>query len=468
MKLSTYNFFSYCDRDDVYIGFNTSSGGMFIFTPGQYEEAKKILSNPNENFDNHTLELKKMLIQGRFLLDDNVDELKLLRVRNRLFRFNQNILGLVIANTLECNYCCPYCYVDREKISMGSDVADRIKKYFIISLKKAETVEVCWTGGETLLNIDTIEKLNAFFLEYSTKKKRKFTASVISNGYLLTPKHLRRLQDCGISSIQITLDGNRELHNHFRYLKGGAGTYDVIKKNMIMASRAGMAITLRTNVSKDNYVSIYEMLDDLAASDINKDRVTFSPKRVMTSTHDCSSDDNSTFSTKEFAEIEPQLHQYALGRSLKTNLSMMRTTHSFCSANSISLNVLDPYANILKCWCNLGAVKDNKVGYIDETGNVAIDFPKYAEWIDYDPFSLPDCQNCKVLPLCMGGCIYYNLCGHTNEIEYGCTHLKYNINDMIKIYYYSKKVHGSQKKRDNIKMKKRRKHEGQSVTHSTY
>jgi len=127
MKESNYNYFVEYELDNVFLGYNCVSGGLYVFPGKQYDEMKKILKAPDRVEDSI---LKEKLIKGRFLIDDDLDELQLLKLRNNTARFNPNGLGLVITPTLFCNFDCPYCYVDRERVTMSPETIAKMKQFF--------------------------------------------------------------------------------------------------------------------------------------------------------------------------------------------------------------------------------------------------------------------------------------------------------------------------------------------------
>lgn len=433
MKISRYNLFVHHKPDNVFIGFNGVSGGVLIFTPAQYDAAQKIIQDPNQTLSDKEIDLKNMLVHCRFLIDDKIDEIKILKVRNNLARHNSLRLGLIIAPTLLCNFECPYCYVDRSKIKMGDEVIEKIKKFVLHKLEHITSLQVCWTGGEPLLVLDVVEELNNFFIKETTDRKRNFSCSMVTNGYLLDLEHIDRLKRCGITSVQITLDGYKEYHDKFRYTIGGGETYEQILTNVISASQNGLNISLRSNLNMDNWEGIYKLLDDLSTKDINRKMLKFTPCKVVGKSNIpglCN-----LFSTESFAKIEPKIIEYSLKAGFVTNIIEMGTIQAFCGANRIATYVIDPYANLLKCWCNLGDSKNNNIGFIKDNGEEAIDFPAFAEWAAWDPFEFEECINCRVLPLCLGGCKYYNESEHSHCTEIGCTHRKYNLEEMLRLYY---------------------------------
>jgi len=57
--------------------------------------------------------------------------------------------------------------------------------------------------------------------------------SIITNGYLLTDSNARMLSSvAGVTTVQVTIDGTKDIHDKRRTLEGGQGTYDVIMQNI--------------------------------------------------------------------------------------------------------------------------------------------------------------------------------------------------------------------------------------------
>lgn len=63
---------------------------------------------------------------------------------------------------------------------------------------------------------------NNVYNKRTAKNKDKFasySASIVTNGYLLTEKVAKQLKKLNIENVQITLDGPAYIHNKRRYLK---------------------------------------------------------------------------------------------------------------------------------------------------------------------------------------------------------------------------------------------------------
>jgi len=167
--------------------------------------------------------------------------------------------------------------------------------------------------------------------------------------------------------------------------------------------------------------------------------VFYAPCRVIDN-HVCESQlcSETCFKNSEFAPLEPEILLYSLKKGFRISKEIFSTKRTFCGANTMTLFVMDSYANLLKCWCNLGNTENNNVGYIDNAGDtVFTDYNVLAKWMAWDPFTLKECLNCKVLPVCMGGCMYYNVIGETDRVEVGCSILRHNIAEILQVYYLS-------------------------------
>ena len=60
------------------------------------------------------------------------------------------------------------------------------------------------------------------------------------------------------------------------------------------------------------------------------------------------------------------------------------------------------------------------------------------KWLSWDPFEKTKCCACKILPLCMGGCLLVAF--QKNLKDRGeCVGWRYNLKEMISLYYLQKK-----------------------------
>jgi uncharacterized protein len=73
----------------------------------------------------------------------------------------------------------------------------------------------------------------------------------------------------------------------------------------------------------------------------------------------------------------------------------------------------------------------NKIGQISGNGSADVDLHKYVNWQSKDPFNDKECRQCKLLPLCLGGCNYKWVVTKKKS----CIDIKYNMEDWIRLLY---------------------------------
>ena len=61
------------------------------------------------------------------------------------------------------------------------------------------------------------------------------------------------------TGAQITLDGDKDIHNSIRFRHKGDDTFTQIVNNIKLMVKDGMGVTLRINCSKDNMTSIIQI-----------------------------------------------------------------------------------------------------------------------------------------------------------------------------------------------------------------
>lgn len=265
MKASNYNFFY--EKDDEYLAYNSRSNALAVITKSDFEKYDEYVKFGKQIEDE---ELVRSLKEGFFLIDDNVDELKILRFEMYRDRMDENTLTLTIAPTSNCNFRCIYCY-EKESIrnkSMTKEIEDAIVN-FIEQLKDdISSLSIAWYGGEPLMRFDIIERLSKKIIRLCKENDIKYFSSIVTNGYLLNEEMAKKIKDCNISKIQITIDGPQEIHDKRRILANGDGTFEKILNNIIKYKRILPPIDLRINVDKTNVDQIKELYNILKDNDL--------------------------------------------------------------------------------------------------------------------------------------------------------------------------------------------------------
>lgn len=429
-KPSIYNHF--VEKDDVVWGINFMSRAFVRLSPDTYRKARGILDGEIET-NGSASKLKDQLIHGNFLIPEEKDEIQLLKVRNQLSRFGGRGLTLIIAPTLRCNFGCEYCYVDLNANKMKPEARERLGKFWDRKLHDDSNSEVVWTGGDPSLAMDVVEDLSLRFLESCERKGTTYKASLITNGYLLHDKMRQHLRNSKIERLQISLDGSREFHDSNRCLPNGTPTYDRILEN-VEDTCDEFKIFLRINVDANNHEAIPELLDDLEQRGLAS-RLYVYFAHVDDVNENSAAYHDSCLPVEHYAKVEAGLVRLAVSRGFRMGgRTLSNPVKTFCGANSKNYYVVDSKANLLKCYHDFGQADRHGIGHIGDDGDEVVTNPyNLMKWLGWDPFSIQECRDCKVLPMCMGGCSH-KIMNSDMQIEKGCLRLRFSVDEIVDLF----------------------------------
>lgn len=362
------------------------------------------------------------LKKGGFIYDGDVDEVETLKFLQKSVQFSGNSLSLTVAPTLGCNFGCTYCYQGEHNTfeKMTSEVQEDLINFIKARIKKISMLSITWYGGEPLLAMDIIESLTNKFIELCSENNISYNAGIITNGYHLNPETAQKLVDLKVTSVQVTLDGPKEYHDLKRPLKDGSGTFDGIISNLKQCKgifKSG--ISLRVNTDHINKDKVKDIIDILKENDLLTDVLPYLGHVDATNefydNEKCLTPDDFLNVKKNFinelckyVDIEPVLNQYP------------QVTLNACLADSDTGYVIDPSGNLSKCWCDID-IDEFKVGTLKDG---ITKFGRIVDYFNYDIFSDPKCVDCKIVPICLGGCPrrridnVHQICTSTKESLY--------------------------------------------------
>ena len=148
--------------------------------------------------------------------------------------------------TENCNLNCSYCYQSHKSINkMSFDIAkkmvdlifkdnEKINTYYDRNNLKALVLD--FIGGEPLLEIDFIDKVMDYYVktayEYKSDLAYKYMISICTNGVLYNTEKVQKFIKKWEPklSLNISVDGCKELHDACRVFHDGSGSYDIVEK----------------------------------------------------------------------------------------------------------------------------------------------------------------------------------------------------------------------------------------------
>jgi len=427
MKASRYYFFF---KEDGLL-FNAVTCGLAQVLPENVDLIEKVLENPCENnLSALDTDIKEKLIEGGFLIEDDVDEDTYLKAIFNLRRFATKNFELTILPTLNCNFNCIYCYEHKRNDRMDENARNKIKEQ-VASLTEIKNLGVLWYGGEPLLFPEIIFDLSDYFIKYCQDKNIGYQASIVTNGYFLNKEMARDLKEIKIKSAQVTLDGPEVVHNIRRPLKNGGGTFERILAN-ILESADVLKIYIRVNIDRGNYTYLPQLLKQLKSAHLEK-KVQISLGLVTTISEACRDYEENCLKIKEFSPLELNTMNDLIKEGF-AGFYFPKPIEVSCMAVSPQNFVIGPTGELYKCLETVGDEKEI-IGSINSISLNNLNFisPNLAKWLSYDPFTVPECKHCEFLPICLGGCPLYHLKQSENyNTGLPCRTWRFSLKDVLK------------------------------------
>jgi uncharacterized protein len=277
---------------------------------------------------------------------------------------------------------------------------------------------ITWYGGEPLLAKNTILNMSARIRRTAERIGcRIHGMGLVSNCSLLDRSTARDLAEVGINRVQVSFDALVGDGISKRGVLDDTGQASLILRN-ILEAREFVTILIRLNVSETNIEEIPEMVQILESQGLS---ARYGLARVCGQLEGCSgmdcksprpyADERSggvpALPVREFARLE---RQFQLDRADSKSHFMRRLIPrpGFCGATSLNMLVIDPEGYVSRCWESVGIASES-TGHIFEVERTSQMDGADRLWKAYSPLDYADCEDCSVLPLCMGGCPHRRL-----------------------------------------------------------
>ncbi|MFC3746437.1 radical SAM protein [Paenibacillus sp. GCM10012306] len=408
MKASNYNFFFPYEEDtSKLIAYNSRSNALGLIEKDKHNMLVEFCENGVDIEDD---QLIASLRKGLFLLDDDVNELDLIRFNMLNSRYSTTSLSFTIATTSDCNFRCSYCY-EKDVIKpkyMSIETEDKIIDLLKSKASSISAFNTTWYGGEPLMGFHTIERLSKAFIAICEENKIEYSANMVTNGYFLTRDKVEKFEEFKISMLQVTLDGMAEMHDRRRPLANGEPTFNVIMNNLKENIDILPHVSLRINVDKNNLESGKNILDYLKEHKMEH--------RVVPYLGKISNDNNCYTSSECLTMYEFSKEDFNHHLSLQNEVDILNSYPSlascFCGADSMSSFIIGAEGTLYKCWCDIGD-EERSFGNINDNQGVAN--KALLDYMMYDPTNSGSCSKCKLLPVCMGGCPFRRLANNNDK-----------------------------------------------------
>lgn len=153
--------------------------------------------------------------------------------------------------TKKCNLRCPHCYMEAGKAAAGELTTDECLG-LIREFKSLGTEMLILTGGEPLLRRDIYDIAR-------TASDEGIWVVMGTNGVLITENVVRKMIECGVKGVGISLDSlDPAQHDHFR---GGPNAWKYAVRALELCHAYGLQVLVQTTVMAFNRHEIYQMID---------------------------------------------------------------------------------------------------------------------------------------------------------------------------------------------------------------
>lgn len=385
--------------------------------------------------DENAAKVINQLYRDGILVNEDVDELKLLEKRLEILKTLKKRSSYTFILTYNCNLRCIYCYEEKSPLDMNWLTAQAIIDFIInrAMMRKDEKIDVMFYGGEPLLQKTLMEKILGSLENKLSKHNIQFTTGIITNGSLLTKEVVELLQHYHCQFIQITVDGPPEVHNRRRPMISGKKSFNPVIKGILNAVEK-VPVHIRVNVDEDNFNDIPQLIDYFTSLGLDKRRsVNVDLARVTATTE----------ADKHYHGycIDPRLYDEKILKylqQLKRNGFSSRLkafkSYLFCGAYTERQFIIDCIGDIYTC---LGGLR-RKEFIVGNIFNKPPFYSTYGLWTRRSSLLFPQCRSCNILTFCGTGCADEAFAQNGSLNTVVCPTIRYSFEKQLAAYIHEK------------------------------
>lgn len=336
------------------------------------------------------------LKEQQFFVPEDADEAGLVLRNRHDFMHDSNRRRVSVILTRKCNLGCTYCFQDKD---VGDERASRelILKYLKSQIVPGGLLQVTWFGGEPTLRLKMICDLSDEVIAECEKNGTSYYATVSTNGVLLNEEKIGLMLSKRVMRYQISLDGPQQVQELRRPSLNGKPTYDIILTNIELLVKHGAEVNIKVILDRDNYESVPTLFKQLGERDLLKSvKVAIQHTEAKFAAREY---DRRFASLEEFTKIKLGLLELLVQNGYSLSEPVQRP--EFCAATSPFSTMVDMAGKLFRC----GTEEVNVTGRLTPDGqDVVLTNVAYEEMFTKRKYAISDCQTCKVLPLCGGGC----------------------------------------------------------------
>jgi uncharacterized protein len=373
-------------------------------------------------------ELAELEASG-FLVDADLDEVKIAHERYMDSKRNNALLSITIELTQACNLACTYCYQNsyRKPGAISDDITDKLGSYVrsVVDSGRRPITDLVlrFIGGEPLMQKKNVVRTIFAMRELTALLDLNLHAQIDTNGLLLDESVIRELD---VISVTLT---NRADHNKVRVRHNGTGSYDQIVRRLTRHAkhfneyRTLLSVRFNANAFNASYVpDVYRMVKGLGINEtefelyntVNYDYNLLGP----------------ALSKEQYKSLYLDLIKlkFEYGEIIK---DFPRPTFATCAAYT-------PY-NVKVTADGSLALCDafhSPVGSIDQligggTDRLDAYWETFSEYVEHDPFRDEQCGTCTNVGIC-GGKYFCKSNPHVDTDP--CDFLQFDMDEFLRFF----------------------------------
>lgn len=364
----------------------------------------------NRKITNWEVEVdQKFLQKGKFLVPQNLSEVDYIKGIFRKINSNNQSLDIVLSITTYCQMRCVYCYEEGMTYKfMSKDTLLHIVKWVNLytSLKDIHSVNILLFGGEPMYDFKLLSEYVVFLKSHINAK---LTFSLATNGLELTTERVKWLAKQGLNSIQITIDGLKEMHEIRRPRVDNKPNFErIISGIQSVKNVENVEIILKVNIDKNNIKNITKLLsyfkennfESFVVLKFEAVAITQASTNLNAGEHFC---DIFAYSSRK-AEMSEAYH-YCMEHAKKMGFRISPSIGNItpCMYTAKNKYVFGVDGEIYKCISSLGIdrfkIADVKTFFSNQTL-----YEEACSRINLSDQCLS--AKCPFVPKCGGGCAY--------------------------------------------------------------
>jgi uncharacterized protein len=437
MKPSFYNIFIPTESS-MFILYNTLKDTILLVDDELKEalEASTSVTIPKE----HQAILKK----AGMLVGDDIQEKSIYQYMFNSTKYNASGTYFVVLTTYACNLNCPYCYEKAGTVlshAMDEKTSENVSLFMKTMVKENKSCHTLLKlyGGEPLLNVDACFTICDALSDLSHKNNTGFYIVLQTNGTLLNEEIVERLSE-HLFTVEMTLEGDKDYHDTIRTYKKGGGTYEDIMNAVGILLSENVHVSLRINASEPEHLDA--LLKDMKKRGLQDENLTF----YVTQTSDFGLNQFFTddilclHDEKRAIDLIPELRTVVDTNGFRQNLltydTLQRQKILPCNSEKRGRYVIDPFGDVYLCFFTAGQ-KEFRAGTIEQGGTIQWDSNFYDVMLR-SPLQFAECRECRLLPMCGGGCHIRAYKQNGTYLAPHCGSTKELAEERIKLYLQQK------------------------------